>query len=161
MNTLQLWYALSSNFITSRHFKGIFARDQVPKILQPNDFIVCNTDSSKGPGEHWVVWYRRKNGLYEFFDSLGNNPTFYWKKVPFSYYSLKKLSKRIQELNTDICGEMCLYYIYLVLRGHELTDVTFLMPYSQNISNILCKIYSIICCDSHINENNNQICKYF
>lgn len=34
-------------------------------------FVITNTDTSDGPGKHWVTFYFPKRGPYEFFDSLG------------------------------------------------------------------------------------------
>ena len=39
--------------------------------VQRGRFVISNTDSSQGPGEHWVTFYFPKRGPYEIFDSLG------------------------------------------------------------------------------------------
>ena len=42
--------------------------------VQRGRFIIFNTDTSQGPGKHWVTFYFPKRGSYESFDSLGQTP---------------------------------------------------------------------------------------
>ena len=35
--------------------------------VQRGRFIISNTDTSQGPGEHWVTYYLPKGGLCDFF----------------------------------------------------------------------------------------------
>jgi hypothetical protein len=39
--------------------------------------VILYTDTSDGPGKHWVVLYFPKHGPYGYFDSLGNIPESY------------------------------------------------------------------------------------
>ena len=45
--------------------------------MQRGRFFISNTDTSQGPGEHWVTFYFPKHGPFEFFDSLGHMPEDY------------------------------------------------------------------------------------
>ena len=45
--------------------------------IQRGRFVISNTDTSQGPGQHWVTFYFPKRGPFEFFDSLGHRPEYY------------------------------------------------------------------------------------
>ena len=161
MNTFQLWYALCTNEVTGKNFGGVFARDTLPPSLQVGDVIVCNTDVSDGPGKHWVAWYRRSEDEYEFFDSLGKKPDDYWLFPPFNNKRSTFLPSRIQSRDTNICGEMCLFYALAALRGTRIFDMPFIMPFEQSLREIVS--HSFVMPSSRINVNMefNQECQYY
>ena len=85
--------------------------------IRKGRFVISNTDTSQGPGKHWVAFYFPKRGPYEFFDSLGNRLEEYG--VGFE----KKLSKtylknfgQIQQSTSNVCGLYCAYY---VMKRHQ------------------------------------------
>jgi len=49
-------------------FDGAFSVDTMPS--KPH-LLVCNTDPSDKPGQHWVCIYVDDDGRGEFFDSFG------------------------------------------------------------------------------------------
>jgi len=56
-----------------RRFDGVVAADRLPN--EPR-LLVCNTDPSYRPGEHWIVIYVDDEGRYgEYFDSFGRPPS--------------------------------------------------------------------------------------
>ena len=70
MNTLQVKQALERNTFTKKIFGGVFAADELPKIM--NTFpcgFVANTDPSTEPGTAWVAFYFPSREKGEFFDS--------------------------------------------------------------------------------------------
>lgn len=94
---------------------------------------VLNTDTSDGPGKHWVCMFidlrNKEEWSIEYFDSLGEKPFYainYWmrKNKDCIERQLKQkikiclASKNIchQKLNTE-CGMYCLYYIRKRLEG--------------------------------------------
>lgn len=88
------------------------------KIYHKPIFVICNTaNSDDGDGEHWTVFFSHftKTNILctEFFDSFGNSPQFY--KIYFPYKINKFNSKCVQNDNTDFCGQLCLYFIYMRL----------------------------------------------
>ena len=55
-----------------RRFDGVFAADRLPNDPR---LLVCNTDISYRPGQHWVVIDVDDEGRYsEYFDSFGRPP---------------------------------------------------------------------------------------
>ena len=57
MNTKQIWQALTSNTKTEPYFDGVFAIDELCKIKKKPELIICNTDPSNKPGQHWVLLF--------------------------------------------------------------------------------------------------------
>ena len=101
---------------TDSQFVGVFARDEVPLIIdQIPAIIIANTDPSTKSGSHWILFYFDNNGNVEYFDSLGKTLTHYHKdffkiiKNNCNYYS-RVVKNRIQPVNTTLCGHYCLYY---------------------------------------------------
>ena len=76
MNTKQLWHALCLNPVTNQYFDGIYSADTLKEIREKPDLIICNTDPSNKPGEHWVLFFFSDNGV-DFFDSLGRDIKYY------------------------------------------------------------------------------------
>ena len=53
MNTLQLKRALERDTFTKKIFGGVFAADELPKVMNTFPFgFVANTDHSTEPGTH-------------------------------------------------------------------------------------------------------------
>ena len=118
LNTLQLTWALRKHAQTDSQFVGVFARDELPLIIdQISAIIIANTDPSTKSGSHWILFYFDNNGNVEYFDSLGKTLTHYHKdflkfiKNNCNYYS-RVVKNRIQPVNTTLCGHYCLYYAY-------------------------------------------------
>ena len=118
LNTLQLTWALRKHAQTDSQFVGVFARDELPLIIdQIPAIIIANTDPSTKSGSHWILFYFDNNGNVEYFDSLGKTLTHYYKdffkfiKNNCNYYS-GVVKNRIQPVNTTLCGHYCLYYTY-------------------------------------------------
>ena len=57
MNTKQLWCALTMNHYTNPYFDGIYSIDALKNIKDKPELIICNTDPSDKPGEHWVLFF--------------------------------------------------------------------------------------------------------
>jgi hypothetical protein len=64
MNTGQIELILRRNI---DNFDGVFSRDRLPD--KPR-LLVCNTDPSSRPGQHWIAIYVGEDGRGEYFDSL-------------------------------------------------------------------------------------------
>lgn len=113
MNSKQLYQALSNQPKTGKYFDGIFSKDNLEDIVKKPCLIVCNTDPSNKPGKHWLLFFFKHDSV-DFFDSLGKPLSNYGK--PFvnfvkRYSHNMNCSKiRTQPLNSDFCGQFCLFY---------------------------------------------------
>lgn len=76
-------------------------------------FIICHTDVS--PSGHWVVYFVRNTNnklLIEYFDSLGNSPTYYGLNFPLQNCSILFKSRVLQHASSESCGIFVLYFIH-------------------------------------------------
>ena len=99
----------------TKHYKGIFAIDTLPRIIKLRQFLICNTDLSSGSGAHWFCLLRTSKNTLECFDSLGITDD---KKKNLELYCHVKGVKDIEFNETpfqlehsDSCGLYCVYYI--------------------------------------------------
>ena len=100
-------------------FIGTFPFDELPaKPSSSADFsVIINTDSSKGPGEHWLALVR-KGSIYYFHDSYGRGPndmlfTAEFRNKMDEYIHGKCISntKWIQQIVSNVCGHHSAYFI--------------------------------------------------
>ena len=114
MDTLQI-----DKKITAPEFLGAFPYDGLPKKPKCDIFsLVINTESSKEPGDHWLVLLYKKPYFY-FVDSYGR--TLHDQTFPSQFTSTIKNyignvrykfnKKWLQQLTTNACGDYCVYFI--------------------------------------------------
>jgi hypothetical protein len=85
---------------------GVFARDELPRFLLPGGYVL-NSDVRSSGGVHWLALFVTDEGAVEFMDSLGKHPTTYHFHMKTSYST-----RRLQPLNSILCGMYVLYYLY-------------------------------------------------
>ena len=126
MNTKQIWQALTSNTKTEPYFDGVFAIDELRRIKKKPELIICNTDPSNKPGQHWVLFFF-DNDTVDFFDSLGKDIEDYGHEfVDFAKRFSSKFQEstvRTQPKNTSICGQYCLYFAYKRCIGENMENI--------------------------------------
>ena len=126
MNTKQIWQALTSNPKTEPYFDGVFPIDQLKEIKTKPELIICNTDPSNKPGQHWVLFFFYSDTV-DFFDSLGRRMEYYGDQ--FVNFAKKFSSKfqislvKTQPKNTSLCGHYCLYFAYKRCNGENMDDI--------------------------------------
>ncbi|MBM3939130.1 MAG: hypothetical protein FJ333_10840 [Sphingomonadales bacterium] len=98
-----------------KYFRGICSADTIPAKLKHKESLIINTDLSTGPGIHWYCVVRIHDVL-ECFDSLSVSPE---KKIflesHFNFKGLKFIaynSTQLQPLESSLCGQYCLFYLY-------------------------------------------------
>ena len=87
-----------------KYFDGTVSSDTIPKVIKKDHFIICNTDTSSGPGKHWYCVLKSDSNVLECFDSLGIDndkkkflqENFKLKGIKCMYVELIKLKKRIK-----------------------------------------------------------------
>ena len=103
-------------------FLGIFASDELPKVVRPCCMIV-NYDKKDMGGTHWIAMAFPSMDSATYFDSYGMKPDG-WDHVlqhntDFHEYLLSNSSTGkyyyndldFQSRETDSCGEFCIYYL--------------------------------------------------
>ena len=106
-----------------KNFRGVFMRDNLPSCplntgLNTGESGIMNFDKEAENGSHWVAWYVKgdvKGGAkatnYYYFDSYGTAVPDELRK----YLGRPKIHHSdfmIQGINSDICGELCIAFIY-------------------------------------------------
>lgn len=119
MNTSEIRKALS---LARAGSIGVYAADRVPFNLTLPAALVVNTDPASKPGQHWIAIYIDKNGSGVYFDSYGEQPTSRHHR-----HRLRQLCKRVeynrkrlQSLDSTVCGEYCIMFIYNMCSGRTL-----------------------------------------
>lgn len=86
-------------------------RDSLPQKPWFNESGIINLDNKTGPGTHWVA-YKKRGSRVEYYDSFGDlRPPaeviryFRGSKIYYNY-------AREQNFNTNICGHLCLKFLY-------------------------------------------------
>ena len=128
MNSKQLYDMLLGYQVT------ICTADQLK--IQRGRFFISNTDTSQGPGEHWVTFYFPKHGPFKFFDSLGHMAKDYG--VAFEKILKRKYLKNVgqlQQSTSNVCGLYCAYYVMKRHRGKTMKDIVKYFNVQQNKRN--------------------------
>ena len=111
------------------NFKGVFSRDDLPLQPSKKECAIVNLNKSNEAGSHWVTFY--KDGSKRiYFDSFGQVvPTEIQKylKTDEEYQENKPVIQRntdiVQEINTDICGHLCLYVLDQLSKGVNFQEI--------------------------------------
>lgn len=119
-----------SNIQIDQYFKneplygGCYSRDDLPKQIKNQCYIV-NLDSIKGPGTHWLAVLNVDPHTCYFFDSYGviNIPVEIETFMKTSNKELKCNHVDLQSINTDSCGEFCVYVCSNILNGRHFDDI--------------------------------------
>ena len=121
MNTFQIEEVCRSDLLLRHKFGGVYSRDTLPIFAENDTFYVCNTDASFLPGKHWVVMYMIDN-CREYFDSLGgriNEEEF----IQFLGGHYNYVLVQTQEPLSTVCGQYCLFYMCLRVRGYSMNYI--------------------------------------
>ena len=126
MNTKKIWQALTCNTKTEPYCDGVFPINELKNIKDKPELIICNTDPSNKPGQHWVLFFFH-NDTVDFFDPLGKNMEYYGEE--FVNFAKRFSSKfqisfmRTQPKNTSLCGQYCLYFACKRCTGEEIDNI--------------------------------------
>ena len=106
----------------SPNFLGTFAQDELKSLHLTHFpvFLVVNTDSSNGSGEHWMMIHITKSKV-EIFCSLGFN-LFNFNRIPcqlLSFLNIHSRTKKIRifrKVQSDtsfLCGYFCILFVLI------------------------------------------------
>ncbi len=104
------------------NFRGVFARDNLPKKPLKNESGVINLNRKDQRGSHWLSYYKRGDERI-VFDSFGcviplelqkylKTKTEYEKNIKCIW----RCTQRNQDFNSSICGHLSLFVLYLLQR---------------------------------------------
>ncbi|RWS18115.1 hypothetical protein B4U80_10344, partial [Leptotrombidium deliense] len=106
------------------HFRGVFAKNSLPKKINELEYGIVNNDNLPGNGTHWVCYYNNpKNKYVEFFDSFGLAPAKEIQKyLETSNKKIKYNSTQIQDVLSIKCGYFCIDFIKDRISGKSMYD---------------------------------------
>nr|DAC81423.1 TPA_asm: adenain [Strongylocentrotus sea urchin adintovirus] len=127
MDTSQIDYVLKQHPSIRTYYGGTYPSDALPRdIGLDKQCFVVNVDPRSQPGSHWVAFYF-EGGKGEFFDSYGNEPSFYSKRfttfLQRNSVSWIYNSKRVQGTLSTVCGQYCIFYNLKRCQGYTLTPI--------------------------------------
>lgn len=108
-------------------FQGVFARDQIHLAHDSHKYPLCfiaNTDRARDEGEHWVAFLFHSPTHYDFFDSFALTPVSYDFLLTSSARCVNKLTTRIQSLDSNVCGQHCIYFLTQCILNPSSTSST-------------------------------------
>lgn len=117
MFTRQLRRALRFHPYTKSIFGGVYAWNRLPTRVPENRTVafVVNTDPAHKPGQHWVVFYIKKDTIY-YFDPYGIPPVRF-HKIFCCRKNVKYFGQRLQGLGR-MCGHYCIYFVLSTQTSH-------------------------------------------
>lgn len=109
------------NQLGINNFRGVFMKDEL-KNMKPleNECCICNFEKTTQDGSHWVAWYKIGDDKY-YFDSFGADIL-----PEIKNYLLSPIwchNFQIQDFNSEICGELCVLFLYLMSKSIPYEDV--------------------------------------
>src|SRR5437773_8242978 len=109
------------NNLNIKNFRGCFMRDTLPDSPLNNECGIINFQSTvDGNGSHWSAYFK-KGTVKIFFDSFGTSPP--TELVKYLGPRILSSTFQIQQINSDICGELSLLVLYLLDRGHKFEQI--------------------------------------
>ena len=114
-------------------FGGVFASDTFLSCKRVRRKIyIVNTDTSDGPGKHWVAIFITSRGRIEYFDPLGHRPppvmAVFFRRGGRTYaYN----SECVQSDISSSCGQFCIFYAILRSMNQPMNVI---MKYFKDIS---------------------------
>jgi hypothetical protein len=124
MNNIQIENILKLDRFSQKCFLGVFARNNLPKVVSYPSAFIFNTDVKSGKGMHWLSIIFTKDKKCQFFDSLGFPPTFYGLENYIKKRSSSLVFNKhpIQSLNSNYCGLYALLFILVLCRGQSFSN---------------------------------------
>ena len=162
MNTSELLCCIQCDPILKQNHVQVYAANCIPKFIGHGAFIV-NTDVDTKPGMHWCAMYFSDSGHAEYWDSYGLPPQNHYFRTAIGDNSRSYIynSIKLQNDSSDVCGQFCLYYLMLRLRGRSLKEIVKTFNYYPNndyfVYNFISEAFP--CCRSDYPCINRQGCK--
>ena len=106
------------------YFRGVFMRDELPKVARQIECGILNLNRSDEMGSHWVCYVRNQNDRI-YFDSFGQITPLElqeYLKTPKEFNTNKAVIQRnsdvVQRPNSHVCGHLCLVVLTSLMREH-------------------------------------------
>ena len=126
MNTREIERSLEADAVSRGVFQGVFSADTLPR--QPR-LLVCNTDESTKPGQHWIAIHVDTNGRGEYFDSFGREPDEHFESHTNKHCTRWTFNrKQLQRIISSFRGYYCCMFCMLGCRRVDMTYIINMFP---------------------------------
>jgi hypothetical protein len=114
MDTREIERFLAADSTCRQVFQGVYSSDTLP----PNPkLLVCNTDPSTKPGQHWIAIHVDTTGRGEYFDSFGRAPDKHFEAYMNKHCTRWTFNTRqLQSFISSFCGYYCCMFCMLRCR---------------------------------------------
>ena len=144
MNTIEISGYLNRDLICSKIFYGVYSGNKIPKLRSLPALIVCNTDTSSRPGEHWIVLYVDENRRGEYFDSMGRFPNKWFKTfLVENYTDWIWNGKQLESVISKLCGHYCIFYCFHRCIGVDVRKVAKMFTKDTSLNDSI--VHNFVC----------------
>lgn len=126
MNTYQL---LDSTELI-RQSNGVFSIDRFINIHLEDGIYIVNTHPSSKPGEHWFIVEKSQSEAlvfdsYGFLSPMLRSPfaKSMFEHISFYCTDVKLTNVTLQSIDTNVCGDYCLFYITARNQGEHVISI--------------------------------------
>lgn len=131
MNSDELLRAAMSDNVTKNYgFLGVFSPDTLPvrSMIKDPLLLICNTEDSDLPGQHWIAIHKDHRGHGFYFDSYGAPPKLpEFMAIMDSCHQWSYNKTQVQSLGSTTCGQYCLFFVTHCSRGYSLDNIVELL----------------------------------
>ena len=121
MNTRDIERFITRDRVCRMTFQGVYSSNTLHR--NPH-LLICNTDPSHKPGQHWIAIHVDQHGRGEYFDSFGRPPDNRFERYMNEHCIYWTFSnKRLQSLVSSFCGNDCCFYCVFRSRGVNMTRI--------------------------------------
>ncbi len=100
---------LCRRYLKRNKFRGVFARDGIPRDLRPGQTCIVNNKTLKQGGEHWVGLGMCKDGVLLQYDSFGRKNIL---KLPEGSY--RDTERDVEQADAETnCGNRCAVFVFI------------------------------------------------
>lgn len=114
MNEVEIRRITMTHPLLKSSFEDVLSIDEVRQPSKTPASFIYNTDPADKPGEHWVAVYYTRQGQFWYFDSLAQPPP---TEFIIMYSPLIHWTMPVQSVFSNVCGQYCIYFLYLCARG--------------------------------------------
>ena len=104
----------------------ICAFDRIPNDMKPNTAVIMNNQNHQQPGQHWLTLFKKDEGVYEFWDSFGLNPSAYGLLKKHAFLRNCEIvyhNKSIQYIFSNLCGFYSIFFLQKRFRGFDMDAI--------------------------------------
>jgi hypothetical protein len=110
MGTRDIERFINRDRVCRATFQGVFSSDTLPRNPR---LLICNTDTSSEPGQHWIAIHVDEYGRGEYFDSFGRPPSYHFRRYVDKHcgYRWTYNKRQLKSIISSFCGYYCIIVV--------------------------------------------------